>query len=174
MRNFPIFYGEKIILRELKLSDTLHYFNYMTDPSIQVFFSDKQKIKTLSEAKKDLLYWSSLFNSKQGCYWAITFNNHELIGTIGFHEMVQHRATLSYDLNPLYWNQKIMSEALDLLLKEGLSLFQIKRIQATVAVFNKASIALLEKHFFKREGLLFSYEKINDVFVDYYLYSFLT
>jgi len=74
------------------------------------------------------------------------------IGIVGFNRL-NETAKVGYWLGEKYWKQGITSEALEALIKFAFDRLKIRRLEATVSCQNKASVKLLEKFGFKREGL---------------------
>lgn len=64
------------------------------------------------------------------------------------------RADLGYDLRPEYWNSGIMTEALGAVIDFTFNKIQVNRIEASVSNENNASIRVLEKLGFVKEGVL--------------------
>lgn len=80
----------------------------------------------------------------------------ELIGMIGL-ERIDHenkQAEVGYWLAQDYWRQGIMSEALVLLAEFAFKKEKFHRLFARVYGENPGSMKLLEKHGFKKEGVL--------------------
>lgn len=67
----------------------------------------------------------------------------------------QHRrATLGYLLAPQFWGQGLAAEALRALVDHGIGALGLQRIEAEVDPRNAASLALLARLGFRREGVL--------------------
>lgn len=82
-------------------------------------------------------------------------NNPEIIGFCKCEiEIPKVRADFSYDLSPKYWNKGIMTEALSAIMNFTFNSLNVNRIEATVSTENIASIRLLEKLDFIKEGIL--------------------
>jgi RimJ/RimL family protein N-acetyltransferase len=95
----------------------------------------------------------------------------EVIGSIGFGKIENHKAHLGYWLAEKYWNQGIMTEAVKLITKFGFEKLKLKRIEAFVFTFNKASKRVLEKAGYKLEGILRKNSKKGNKFFDDYLFA---
>jgi RimJ/RimL family protein N-acetyltransferase len=78
-----------------------------------------------------------------------------------------------YLLDPAYWGQGLMSEAVRLLLDIGFSELGLHRIWATCMPENPASARVLEKAGLRREGFLKENLKIHGVWRDTFLYAIL-
>ena len=85
---------------------------------------------------------------------AIAGPDDRLVGTIGLNEIsIPHRrAEIAYDLAPTYWGRGVASEACRKLAEWALRDLGYARIQATVLDTNQASLRVLERCGFQREG----------------------
>ena len=164
---FPVLKIEPHIqLREIKpREDAEPFYNYIRNPIMKDFIAAEEIPTNIDSAYQELSYWSDLFRYQRSIYWAIEdLQLNKMIGTCGFNlwSISQKRTEISYDLDHEYWGRGIMTEALARLLKFAWDEMQVNRIQATVAIHNNASIRVLEKLGFKREGLLPAYGIINN------------
>lgn len=106
--------------------------------------------------------------------WAIRRKDGLLIGGIGFHDFElgkSHRAELGYWLAKPYWNQGIMTGAVEKVCEFAFKEFQLIRITAHIFDFNVGSARVLEKTGFQREGCLRKYYKKDGNIFDGYLYA---
>ena len=79
----------------------------------------------------------------------------KIIGMIGFPALDKFtaKADVGYWLGKKYWGQGIATEALEAIVKFAFLKVKLVRLQADVAIENKASANLLKKIGFKKEGL---------------------
>ncbi len=82
-------------------------------------------------------------------------------------------AEIWYKTHPTYWGKGYTIEALQEVLKLGFGTLQLHRIEAGCAVGNMASIRVLEKAGFTREGRKREILPIRGQWVDNYFYSIL-
>jgi [ribosomal protein S5]-alanine N-acetyltransferase len=68
-----------------------------------------------------------------------------------------HRANIGYVLAQAHWGQGVMSEAVSAVTELALSTLSLFRVDATCDVENKASVRVLEKSGFIKEGRLARY-----------------
>jgi ribosomal-protein-alanine N-acetyltransferase len=80
-------------------------------------------------------------------------------------------AEVGYTLSAAYHRQGYGTEALGLLVQRAFAEPEIQRLEAVVSIENEPSWRLLERHGFRREGLLRGYYLINGRRVDHYLYA---
>lgn len=85
--------------------------------------------------------------------WVIDINS-EVCGSIGLEKIEGHKAEIGFWLAEKCWNKGIMTEAVKRLTEFGFKKLKLRRIYAYVFLFNKASMRVLEKAGFEKEGLL--------------------
>ena len=89
--------------------------------------------------------------------WAIIEKNHGLIGGLGLHQLHgldAHKDEIGYWLGKPFWNQGIMTEVLNKFCDYCFEQRELSRIEAGVFSHNEASMRVLEKAGFEREGYL--------------------
>jgi ribosomal-protein-alanine N-acetyltransferase len=124
-----------------------------------------------------LLDWAdSIRANASGVRWSIRDQDAPgaFVGTCGFHRLdyVQGaRGQIGYDLNPARWGQGVMAEVLPALLDFGFGALGLHRIEAMVTPGNDRSCNLLEKHGFRREGLLRDYAFWRGAWQDQLIYA---
>ena len=173
---FPERETERLVLREMTLQDLEFYFHH---------FNIKEIIegccfpgpKDLETAKEELeLYCINPFKEGRGLRWGITLKGDDkLIGTCGIYDWkkTSQSAEIGYDLDPAYWRQGIMTEALKALLIVGFEKMGLNRIQAIIDSKNKRSIKLVRGLGFKKEGVLRQRSYFNGQFRDDVIFSLL-
>lgn len=172
-KSFPIIKIDDIMLRELSLDDVNDFFQYISNSNVNRYLAEEDYPKTIEDSKNELIYWSRLFYYKHSIYWGIANSENKLIGTCGFNNwsMSHQRVEISYDLDYSYWGRGIMTRILRKVCEFAFEQMDANRIQATVAIDNLASIRVLEKLGFNREGLLKQYGILHNVKTDFYMYS---
>jgi [ribosomal protein S5]-alanine N-acetyltransferase len=171
---FPTFEIGEYKLRQIApAKDAKLFYEYINHPIVNDFIGADNVPKSLEESQRELAYWYSLFALGRSYYWAIANSRDEIIGTAGFNNIsTQHlRAEISYDLNPEYWGNGIMTNALFYIIEFALKEIELVRIQATVAQDNARSIKIMENLGFKREGELAKYERLKNKHHDFYMYA---
>lgn len=175
-KEFPQLETSRLTLREMTLDDVEFYFHHFNNEKI-VEGSIFPGPKSLETAKKELeLYCVNPFKENRGIRWGIIRREHdELIGTCGYYDWnkTAHRAEIGYDLEPAYWGQGIMTEALQAALQYGFERMRLNRIQVLIDSKNTRSVKLVDKLGFKREGVLRQYSHFNGQFRDEICFSLL-
>jgi len=95
----------------------------------------------------------------------------ELAGCIGFESIDKHKAELGFWLGEEYWGQGIMTQAIRLFTRYGMDRFGLRRVYAYVFPFNRASMKVLEKAGYKKEGVLRKDFEKNGKFSDFHIYA---
>ena len=104
---------------------------------------------------------------------AIVEADDRLIGTIGLNEITPgaRRAEIAYDLAPSHWRRGIASQACEAVTGWALQTLGLARVQATVLDTNTASVGVLERCRFQREGLLHHYRQVRGEPRHFWIYA---
>jgi ribosomal-protein-alanine N-acetyltransferase len=85
----------------------------------------------------------------------------------------QHRAELGFWLGKPFWGQGITSEAVALMLDFGFKKLRLRRILAMVFHHNPASMKVLKKNGFVREGVLRQWMHQRGTLIDLHMFGIL-
>lgn len=155
-------------LRPSNRSDAEGMFAMLSDPESMKYWCDRP-LADLEAAVKVLN--RDLESDAQGksLCWAITLRGHdEMIGKCILFQFSSgnHRAEIGYILNRRYWRRGFMQQALEAVIDFAFGTLGLHRIEADVDTQNAASLGILEKLGFRREGLLrerwFVYDEWQD------------
>jgi ribosomal-protein-alanine N-acetyltransferase len=117
------------------------------------------------------------FQEHTGIRWGIALRgSRDLIGTLGYHQWVRegaHRARMGYDLLPEHRRKGIMTEAMRAALGHGFVAMGLHRVEALVDPVNTASIRLVERLGFHRDGTLRENTYFRGRFIDDVVFSLL-
>lgn len=175
-KDFPQLETNRLILRKMTPDDVEFYFRHFNNDKI-IKGSCFPGPKNLEAARKELeRYCIKLFKEQTGIRWGITRKGiDELIGTCGFYNWnkTAKRAEIGYDLDPAFWRQGLMTEALLFVLKYGFEKMKLNRIQAIIDSENARSIRLVKRLGFKKEGVLRHNNYFNGRFRDEICFSLL-
>ena len=152
---FPEIKTERLNLREIKYEDAASIYKLLSNP--EVIKHDTFKLFTNIKQAEDLIKWfNDEFEQKRTIFWGISLKNEtEIIGFCKCEiEIPKVRADLGYDLRPEYWNMGIMTETLSAIIDFAFQTLDVNRIEAAVSTENNASIRVLEKSGFVKEGIL--------------------
>jgi len=144
----------RLKLRRLETGDAAAYLGIFSDTETMRFWSG-EPIDTLDEAREMLdrdLEWVA---SGAALCWGIARpENDRLVGKISLYlfSRQNRRAEVGYILDRAYWGRGLMFEALTAVLDFTFDELALHRIEADVDPHHAASLALLEKLGFAREG----------------------
>ncbi len=170
---FPALETKRLHLRQLKIDDLDFIYQHFSDPRISEFLLDEPPISDISQAREIIEFYQQP-EGKSWNRWGISLKTSgQLIGTCGFHKWNKHdlHAEIGYDLNPEFWGQGIMTEALRAAIQNGFERMGLNRIAAIVYPQNQKSLQLLHKLGFQTEGLLRDYHHLNGNFYDHNILS---
>jgi ribosomal-protein-alanine N-acetyltransferase len=156
---FPILETPRLLLREIVRADASAILRIRGDAEV-TRYNTGDPYESLEDAIALIDDMALLYRQKRELRWGITLKGvegltHGVIGMCGYNYWVaaDHRASIGYDLARAFWRDGIMTEALRAVLGFGFAQMSLNRIEADVAVENTASIKLLRKLGFRKEGL---------------------
>lgn len=127
---------------------------------------------TIDHAK---IFIDSVANEDPPFTFGITFQT-KLCGVISLivqTDIYRKTAELGYWIGEPFWGNGIASTAVELICKYGFNKLDIVRIEAAAFDFNKASMRVLEKNGFQKEGIAKNGAIKNDQLFDEYRYALL-
>jgi RimJ/RimL family protein N-acetyltransferase len=142
----------RLILRRPKISDANAIFEFGRDSEVTRFM-DWPMHTSIQDAKAYLLDCAPRWENSSEFDWMITFGSDDVIGGISA-RLRRHSADFGYILNRTYWGQGIATEAANAVVDWLFGLDFVFRVWATCDTENLASVRVLEKLGFEREGIL--------------------
>jgi RimJ/RimL family protein N-acetyltransferase len=169
MRVEPAPKVEGLCLRPLGAADVDAWYDYLSLP--QVVRHTSWNLRSIDELRR-LVAWYDGEQADSAIRFAICEAG-ALIGTIGFHtlSLADRRAELAYDVHPAHWGRGIASACCRAAVAWGLADRGYARVQATALDSNAASMRVLEKCGFEREGLLRRYRIVRGEPRDFWMYA---
>ncbi len=160
-----------VTLREFTSEDKYRLVELANNPKISINLRDGfPNPYTISDAERFLEKYAKLDSSQ---IFAIEFNG-VYAGNIGLHkenDVYRKSAGIGYFLGVSFWNLGIMTQAVNLICDFGFKTMDIVRIHAGIFEFNPASMKVLEKCGFKKEGIFEKSVIKNDVFYNEFRYA---
>lgn len=172
---FPLIETDRLILREVQNEDSNDMFSYLSDKNV-VKHMGLEPFQTEKDVLEEIEWYQKIYKEGTGIRWGITIKDDgRVIGSCGFLNMQPRhsKAEIGYELSKVYWGKGIASEVVEAVITYGFQHFELERIEALVEPANSASLKLLDKKGFKKEGLLRHYEFTCEKFDDLYMYSIL-
>ncbi|MBD2770882.1 GNAT family N-acetyltransferase [Iningainema tapete] len=157
--NFPPLETLRLYLKTLDQNDFEFFYRHFSNPQINRYILDEDPITSLEHAQEILNFYGQSTDKTYTRWVLVTKADGQPIGTCGFHKWSRrnYRAEIGYDLTPSAWRQGYMHEALSVMLEFGFQQMELNRVEALVYPENTASLRLLEKLHFQKEGLLRGY-----------------
>lgn len=152
----PVLETERIRLRHLEESDIDSLFEIFSDAEAMRFFGIVPFAER-ADAKNYLAEIHAGFGKKTLFQWGIALREtDQVIGTSTlFHaDEKNRRAELGYALNRQFWGKGLIAEALNSLLTFTFEKLNLHRLEADVDPRNTASVKVLERLGFQKEGFL--------------------
>lgn len=175
--SFPVLYvDDDLVLRQITHNDVEDYFAYLSDEEVLTYVPEECIPRTLERAKEEIDYNLDLFRYKRSIYWAIAKrDDNKLIGSCGFNywNRDHSRTEISYDLSRKYWGKGIMTRVAKSVLGFAFTRMELHRVEATVTPSNYASLKVLRKLGFKKEGILREQKLLHGKFHDAVILSLL-
>ena len=172
--------GQTCFLRTLKEEDASdlaglvyrnrHYWSIYEPKHQDSYFSAAVQREKILESLHNMK------NHREFSYGIYHSGSHSLIGHISMYSVKRlpfSSAFIGYSIDENYTGQGIATEAVQLVVKHGMEVVGLHRIEAYVSPRNIGSIRVLEKAKLQREGLLRQLLFINGEWEDHYLYSLL-
>ncbi|MBS0350599.1 MAG: GNAT family N-acetyltransferase [Proteobacteria bacterium] len=171
---FPtITINDHYVLREQSDDDTRPFFEYYCqDPEVTRYILATVPT-SLEEANAEIHYCRNLFYHKRGFYWTLARrDNNKIIGSVGLYmNNHHHRAEICYDLAKAYWRKGIMEIVLNKVIDFAFEKLAVFRVEALTLKENTASIGILMKLGFAKEGTLRKYRYFKETPRDVELYA---
>ena len=171
----PTLETPRLRLRRLTMRDAMDIYSYGCDPQVAKYVL-WDAYTSVSEARGYLRYMLRKYRLGEPASWGIEWKaTRQIIGTIGF-MWIQHdnsSAEVGYSLSRVFWNQGIMTEALQELIRYGFRSLNLNRIEAQHETDNPASGAVMRKCGMTKEGTLRQRLFNKGKYVDVDIYSIL-
>lgn len=170
-KTYPLLRTQEFSLRPVELSDIEAWYEYLSMPHVVEHTS--WSLETENDLRPLIEWYNSEDPSSEIRFAIQSVSSNRLIGTIGFHTIStpNRTAELAYDLHPAFWGHGLASACCRAVTAWGFGQQQYVRIQATVLESNVASIHVLERCQFSREGKLHSYRMVRGKPRDFWLYA---
>ncbi|MCB9169540.1 MAG: GNAT family N-acetyltransferase [Flavobacteriales bacterium] len=153
---FPDLCTERLTLRAIVEQDATALWRLRSDERVMRHVG-RPRTATVEDAQRMIRDVQAQQHAGTSISWAIGLDgNGPLIGTIGYYRLQpeHYRGELGYLLHPDHWGKGLMGEALEAVIAFGFRNIGLHGIEALTDPENRASNRLLERHGFRREGLV--------------------
>jgi len=140
---------KRFVLRPFRKGDEVSLQKNINDKAIYRYTARIPHPYTLEDAKR----WVASKNTRTKINFVIDIGG-EVAGGIGYDKIDGRVGRIGFWLAKKHWNKGIMTEAVKYITEYGFIRLRLERIRAGVFMANKASIKVLEKAGYKREGKL--------------------
>lgn len=172
---FEELHTERMILRRLVPETYAHIYAHFSDEELLEFLG-LDSLETLAKEKEKFAKGMATHNRSFVHFLLVDKTSGKVIGACGYHTWCtdHHRAEIGYGMfGDDFKKQGLMSEALKPIIAYGFNVMELNRIEAMVAPENVASLKLIDKMGFVREGLLRKHYFKNGVMEDSVAFSLL-
>lgn len=173
--SMPVIRTRRLTLRAARMSDAEDMYEYSRDPEVarHVLWDAHTSIHQTRAYIRYLI--RQYRNGDPASFVIVISDTGKVVGTIGFMwiQRENRSAEVGYSLSRAYWNQGIMTEALQALLEFGFTKLNLNRIEAQHESDNPASGKVMLKAGMKMEGRLRQRIYNKGRFTDVDLYSIL-
>ena len=170
---FPQLITERLLLRRMTTDDANEMFFLRSDAEMLKYI-DRAPARSIEEVIKFIEMVDANLVNNEGINWAISLKDDpKLVGNICFWriEKEHYRAEIGYVLHPAHQGKGLMNEAMRAALDYGFNIMKLHSVEANVNPENTASINVLERHNFVREGYFKENYFYNGRFLDSAIYS---
>ncbi|MFE4713222.1 GNAT family N-acetyltransferase [Paenibacillus sp. NPDC056722] len=171
--DFPQLKTERFILRRAEEKDRYDIFELYSKEAVAEYMPFIP-FTSVENAINEMNWYQKIFKEQSGLRWMIEDSeSKKVIGTCGFlnYEKMHNRIEIGYDLNPDFWGKGIMTEVVKCIMHFGFLTMKVNKIEAKVEAENEASIRLMYKLGFHKEGVLRQHEFEKGKYVDLAVFS---
>ena len=173
---FPELASQRVLLKEPDaVRDLPGMFEVYRDPKV-MRYCGIGPYDAPAQTREQFDWFDTVNHQGQGVRWAMLRKEDGLfIGDLGYHnyDAGHRKAELGYKLGRRFWRRGLTAEVLPLVLDYGFESMALNRIEALVEPDNAASLGLLARFGFVREGTLRDYEYEHGRYVDLVILSLL-
>lgn len=165
----------RLLLRPLRLSDAADMFEYASDPEVAryVFWPPHPSIVATREFLNQQV---QLSEHGELTSWAVEHvNDNKMIGMCGFvwWRPEHGKAEIAYAISRKYWNQGLVTEAVNACIECGFNTVQLNRIEARCMPGNIGSERVMQKCGMKYEGTFRQTMLVKGKYIDLKMYAIL-
>lgn len=156
---FRVLESKRLYLTKIINDHASDIFEYLSNDIVTRYLG-MESIINIEEAYAIINKINTNYSEGKSIRWGIIHkDSNKLIGTIGYDaiQIKNKRADVGYDINLNYWRRGFATEAINEIIKFGFTKLDLNRIGAVVFPDNIASLNLLEKVGFTKEGILREY-----------------
>jgi [ribosomal protein S5]-alanine N-acetyltransferase len=167
----PRLAGDAFRLRPLEHADMPAWYAFLRLPHVVEHTS--WNLASVDDLRPSVDAYESDAPASAICFAIESVADAALVGSIGFNavSVINRNAEIAYTLHPDWWGRGIATRCCRAVVAWGFSDQDYVRIQGTALDTNLASMRVLEKCGFEREGKLFSFRHVRGQPRDFWMYS---
>ena len=139
-----IFTSERLILRELDVSDAENFYKLNSDPHVIKYTGDSD-FNSVNEARAFLQNYSEYEKDGYGRWAVLSKADNVFLGWCGLKLNEENKVDLGFRFFKIYWGNGFATEAAKACLNYGFSELKLPIIIGRALIENAASIKVLEK-----------------------------
>lgn len=174
-KDFPVFQTERLILRDIRLTDAKEIQSIRSNDLIMQHMDSKCH-DNIEQSEDFISRNQQTYSHENGIFWALVEKDSgAFLGDFSFWKIdkTNSRAEIGYTLKPEYWSKGFMKEAMDALLKFGFRDLNLHSFEANINPENVQSRKLLKRTGFKKEAYFRENYYFNGRFLDSEIYCLL-
>ncbi len=156
LKKLPTLTNTHIILRPIHMIDAFDMFEYAKQEKVgpNAGWKPHQEIEDTQKVIESMINETSTENNI-GVFSIVDKKSLKMIGTIGLHRFSEKKESVEvgYVLNPTYWGQGIMLEAVQTIIPWIFNELKLYRLECSHYDFNQQSKRVVEKAGFTFEGI---------------------
>lgn len=172
--DFPVLKTDRLLLRQIVANDINNIFKGLSHPDVIKYYA--VSFPTLLATQEQMNWYANMIKDDTGRCWAICSADNSIfygVCTLSSWNKQHRKAETGYWLLPEFWGKGFVAEALQAVFKYGFEDMNLHRIMAEVEDDNPASIAVLKKLGFTKEGTLKECEIKDGRFINLAVFSLL-
>jgi len=141
-------------LKCIGMEDADFFYKQFSTAEVNRYLYDAEPCSSVDEAKEWIEFYLQPEPRGHHRWILVRKDNGEKIGTCGFHCLDREAGSVEtgYDLQPAYWRQDYMTEAMTAALAFARDVMEVQTVLAHISVDNLASARTAEKLGFVRTG----------------------
>ena len=173
--NFVTIETNRLLLKGISSEVMNHIFNSLSKPAIKELLGHRSEEEYLQEEHKFKNGYSS-YNRSFLLFLLIDKELNKIVGRCGIHNWNKDhkRAEIGYNMQDDSFKRKgLMKEAVNAIIDYGFNELKLHRLEALVGANNIASLKIMERFDFVKEGLLRQHFYIDGKYEDSIMFSVL-
>jgi ribosomal-protein-alanine N-acetyltransferase len=153
---FPELRTERLLLRRIVPADAPALLDIRSREEVMQYIS-RPRSQNLEDVLQHIALLDEGIAKNESISWAISLQSEpeRLIGTVGYYrtKFEHHRSEIGYLLHPDFWQQGIMTEAMDAAVAFGFTTLNLHSMEGCIDPNNAPSRAVLLRQQFVKEAL---------------------